>query len=144
MCFYNDYDWYADVNDITEGETDEKQECHECGLVIHPGEWRRQVYQQEHEECHVCEFEDGPPCGDGNHDYGETYFYVCCRTCANILKAIEVSEAEAGCPPDARQPAYGELQETLWEDREGRYVRRAVEMFPGLQSNLIPVGGAEE
>lgn len=152
MCFYNeDYDWIAEVNEVTDGPASQAGKCIECGSAIAIGDTCRTVHQQEHEECQQCE-EDGcnaeydadgnyVPC-DGNHDYGEIFDCLICESCCQLLQAIEAHEIDAGCPPHARQPSYGGLWEETFEDEEALadYLKRAKEMFPGIEtrSRLYP------
>jgi len=140
MCFEPEYDWYADVTALTESEAGARVACEDCGELIHPGDWRRYVYQQEHEECQRCEWEELEP-GDepcDTHDYGETWECSLCRDCCNIRAAISAVEADEGCRPDTREPAYGELDEALRYD-DGRYVARVRAWFPRIKSKLLPV-----
>lgn len=132
MCFYNDdYAWTAEVSDVTDGTADSPAKCYECNSIIAAGEFRRYVYQQEHEECSVCEQEEADePCE--KHDYGETFECNLCESCVKILKAIYAVEINAGCPPYASQPNYGELQEAFQHDDAGKYRARALTMFPGV------------
>ena len=146
MCFYNDnYDWYAQVNEVTDGPAMKAGTCEECRQPIAVGDQCRSVHQQEHEECQQCdedsddaEFDaDGNfiPC-DGNHNYGETADFMICESCCQILKAIEAHEIDEGCPPHARQPSYGGLWDETTEDLDalGKYLARAQTMFPGIES----------
>lgn len=139
MCFYNDdYDWYASVCETTDGASDTETACHECGEKIAAGQWRRHVYQQEHDECQRCEWEqlddDEEPCEQ--HDYGETYDYDCCESCEKILKAIEALEAEEDCPEHSRRPSLcGLYDEAICEDDDGKYRAKAIAMFPELANH---------
>jgi hypothetical protein len=142
MCFNNDYDWYADVWDVTDGENDVPAKCIECGLAIASGEWRRHVYLQEDEECYRCEQGDlkegDEPCEV--HDYGEIFECSICETCCKILKAIEAVEIDEGCPVGSRQPLYGELSQALFDDAncgDGKYAARALAEHPELRE-LFP------
>lgn len=137
MCFYNDnYDWYASICDVADGPSDKPSKCYECGESIQSGEFRRHIFQQQHEECRRCEWEelgdDEEPCE--HHDYGETFDCDLCESCVKVLRAIEAVEADEGCPPHARQPGYGELLDAIWEGDGKRYRDRAVSMFPELAS----------
>ena len=124
MCFYNDYDWHADVWEETECALDRSRCCHECGERMLPGDWHRYIWMQEREDCILCE-EGG--C-EGRHDFGNTFEYVRCRTCDLILLAIHDVEAEANCPLDARQPALGELGEAIrYADDREKYAVKAAE-----------------
>lgn len=140
MCFYNDdYDWIASVCDVTDGPAESPAKCYECHRRIAAGEWRRHVYQQEHEECSVCEQEEADePCEE--HDYGETFECNLCEACVKMLKAIEAVEIDEGCPWDARQPAYGELWEAIQYDEGGKYRDRVLSMYPELSSHRFLTG----
>lgn len=134
MCFYNDdYDWYAEVQIVSEWSFGLPTACIECGTKIGYGDWRRHLFQQQHEACMVCEWgEADEPCD--LHNYGERYECDTCADCAKILKAVEAEEIDANCPPHARQPMVGELGETLRYDDDKRYVHRALTMFPEVAS----------
>jgi hypothetical protein len=128
MCFYNDYDWYAEDETDESGESPEIAGCIECGSTIISGKWRRHIYQQQYVECQVCEYEEAEePCK--THDYGELFECDICRSCQWILEAIDDIETEEGCPYDARQPAFGELRDAIWDDSDAgkRYLDRAIE-----------------
>lgn len=163
MCFYNDdYDWYADVHEESDLESGPACKCDECGREIASDQWRHTVFQQESELCQFCEddcsgnyigseddvaelIEDGRAeeaaelqrkIDNCQHSYGETFHYVRCRDCDNLLKAVERTEELAGCPVDSRRPALTELREALHETHDGgRYRAMALEMFPELASH---------
>lgn len=165
MCFYNDdYDWSAEVNDVTFVRTEKLNVCEECRRRIEPGEWRRRIEQREHEECQICEdsYSDDYISADADsydtkqehaealaelaehkHSYGETYSGATCRECCLLLAAIYDLEEKEGCPEYARQPLGGTLREELHEEaygRESTYVKHAVEMFPELAEHSICLG----
>lgn len=133
MCFYNDdYEWSASVHEETEGPAEKATRCYECGEPIAAGQWRRHIYQQEDEECRLCEQEEGfdPEC---QHDYGETFDYDRCEPCDKVLRAIEAVEKDEGCPEYSRQPMLGELRDVFVHPEDGNamaYAERAVAMFP--------------
>lgn len=147
MCFDNgNCDWYAAIQNVTDG-TGKTSRCYECGNAIADGEWRRSVFQQEHEECQRCEWEeledDDEPCVD--HDYGETFSCDICEPCLKLLKAIEAVEADEGCPDYARQPMFGDLHEAMDYDDSGRYSRRALSMFPELAGHrFLPLAETQK
>lgn len=131
MCFSNEADWYARISDIVFAKAESQCKCNECRRTINAGEWREHVYQQEHEECQLCEFDE---C-EGTHDYGETYEGDTCRECCLLLAAIYDLEAQEGCPEYSRQPLGGMLQEELWQDRrygENKYIPYALSKYPEL------------
>lgn len=154
MCFYNDdYDWCAEVHDEHYVRSELPTKCFDCNRAIKAGEWIREIFQLEHEECQICEdpesdlYEDpdeideaegmyGP--GEHPHYFGESFHGVVCRECCLIRAAIYDLEEKEGCPEDARQPAIGELTETMCEDRskwgDRKYTKHAIEMFPELSS----------
>ncbi len=131
MCFNNDNcDWYADVNIITDGPSLVRTKCWECGQWINIGDNQRHVQQQEHEACQHCWDDPEDKCEEGCCDLGESFECHICDLCCKVLKAIEAVEFDEGCPEWARQPMYGELQDAIFHDDEGRYAKRSVEMFP--------------
>jgi endogenous inhibitor of DNA gyrase (YacG/DUF329 family) len=149
MCFYfDDYEWTAELIDTKEGPDQSTVTCDECGKNISRGEWRKTVYQQEHEDtsCQFCDggkADDGDECGDcdgtGERGPGNTFEYHCCEPCEKILRAIETLEIAEGCRPPETRPGYGFLQETLtstsYDDRE-KYVAKAIEMFPEIADHV--------
>lgn len=142
MCFSNEGNWCAtiQVDTFWRGLEDTPVSCHECGRTIAAGEWRKHIYQQENEECRICEYEDGPPCEDDEHDYGKTYSGNTCRECLLVLAAIYDLEAKENCPEYSRQPLGGELYEELDNDiRYGhnQYVPHALAMFPELKNHKL-------
>ncbi|MGB0971800.1 MAG: hypothetical protein ACPGVG_12680 [Mycobacterium sp.] len=136
MCFYNDdYDWTASVSEVTDLVSGHASRCCECGCGIEPGQWRRHIWQQQYEECQVCEYgEADEACV--KHDYGETYATDVCRECTWLLAAIEAVEADEGCPEYARQPPSGELAEHMRNPDSRRYWDRALEMHPQLAGGV--------
>ena len=147
MCFDNDADWYADVATVIDGPNERATTCHECGAKIESGAWRRHIDMREHEQCQCCEDELGAewrdgiePCGEGQHDYGQTFVADLCQGCCHLLAAIEAVERDEGCPEHARQPAYGELGEAIRDDvlyGESRYFTRAVSDQPELANHPL-------
>lgn len=137
MCFDNDYDWCASVSEVTEGPAEKKCRCEECYSVIEPGQWRKHIWQQEHEECQcdACQEAEGtsPDCVPS---YGETYDCNICHACVKMLDAVRVVEVSEGCPAYAQQPAFGELWESLREISDAeKYIAKAREMYPELESH---------
>lgn len=93
------------------------------------------TYQQENEECRNCEYEDGPPCENDEHDYGETFTGDTCRECLLLLAAIYDLEAKEKCPEFSRQPLGCMLGEELDQDKRyghNQYIPYALKMFPEL------------
>lgn len=152
MCFYNDYDWFAEVNETTEGPATAATKCDECGAKIAVGEWRKHVHQQEHECCQICEDDcsgdfiapedrselgtDGKPIGEHVCQYGETCEYDRCEACDKMIRAVIAREKREGCPANAQQPNLFTLWEELYEHGDRReYATEAVAMFPELASN---------
>lgn len=145
MCFDNDHgDWTASVCEVTKSDSGNATRCTECGGSIAPNEWRKNIHLQEHESCQICEDDwsdyydpeaDKATC---KHDYGEHYFYVRCRGCETILKAIEEHEENEGCPAHARRPLLGELADTLWEHEQSNvYIGLALDRDPSLVNHPI-------
>ena len=148
MCFDNEGDWCATVNEIEDVVANHACKCFECNREIRIGETVRQVHQQECEfcECDFCCNEESP-----DEDYtgpdkcqeelGETFDCVVCLDCCNLLKAIEAHEIAEGCPEHARQPLYGELHEVFLEHQQNyEYAERAVDMFPSLYGHRFIEG----
>lgn len=152
MCFYNDYDWTASVTETNDGPADAECRCDECGAKIAVGQWRKHVYQQEHECCQICEDnESSEYVAAGNYDdaveaarlldghacnYGETCDYNRCESCDKVLRAVKAREEREGCPPNARQPALFTMWEELGEHGDAKaYAQEAVSMFPELAGN---------
>lgn len=155
MCFYNDYDWTADVVvDRIENEGKEPPpldqggqhfKCEECGALILAGSPHRYIYQQEHECCQnedcgiytddeLGEDEEGD-CRCDKPDLGETFTYRRCMECDKFLTAVERAEHDEGCARDESRPSLGgmicEIQE-LERVARARYFRRARRDFPEL------------
>lgn len=149
MCFYNDnYDWIANLWLVMGSRAEADCRCYECRRAIRAGEWRTHVYQQEYEECRICEddpddsglYDPGQDPATCQHDYGETFSCDICRECSLILAAIYDLEERERCPEYARQPMYGELRDELWEDRRhgsGEYSRHALELYPELSNHEL-------
>lgn len=145
MCFSNDdYDWTAEISETTNGPADTATHCIECGAAIAAGEYRRNLRQQEYEQCQRCQdewsdsYDETADAATCKHDYGETCDVDTCAACCNLLVAVRSVEQEAGCPEDSQVPRIGELLDSLMEmDDRDRYARRAVEMFPALAGHKI-------
>ena len=163
MCFYNDgdYDWTAELATATSGPSPKECVCCECSGKIRAGEWRHEIYMQEHEACQVCEDEwsdefidraemekeltEGDAewakamlkeIAEHKHDYGESSLYVRCETCEKILLSIEEHEERAGCPPRSRQPDLWSLWEELYHHSDTRvYLQEAVAVFPEIATH---------
>lgn len=137
MCFYDDdYDWIAEIQIVTDGENERRERCNECRRWIEVGDQCRRVFQQENETCSACDGED-PAC-EHEHDYGETYNYVCCRECITILDAIKRVEQAEGCPAYAQQPNLNELGEALWEhESRWKYAEAALAADEGLYDHPL-------
>lgn len=126
MCFHNDYDWRAEIVDTTTRVSDGKTKCDECRRVIAAGVSFTHIYMQEHEEKVNEE--------DEEDNYGETFDYDQCDDCKSLLLAIDAVEKAEGCRET--QPAFTELRETMFYDN-GKYVEKAVEMFPHLTAEYF-------
>lgn len=149
MCFIGDYDWTAAVVEQQERTAEKPITCMECYRKIQPGKTYRDIYQQEHEECHTCyECEcNCPKDADGDciecccekPAFGNTYDYCRCMECDKFLQAIEASELAAGCALSESRPPLGEMTESIQElgaDEARRYVQQAAKQFP----ELVPSG----
>lgn len=148
MCFDNESDWYARVNEVTESVATREVWCYECGRHIQPGEALRHVHQQEYEFCE-CDFCRNQHCPDEDYDgpaecqddLGQEFDCELCMDCCKLLKAIEAQEVAEGCPEYARQPLYGELADVFTEHQQNfEYAERAVDMFPELYNHRFIVG----
>lgn len=156
MCFVHDAEWtaesYADAMIVAPKEFT----CDECRRTIPAGSPARSVSMLEHGECRDCEEgccgcvdaldEDEDPqdheCKCEKPNYGEEYEYQSCDDCRKFLEAVKASELAAGCKEYESQPAFEELIEELatmrlYDDEESfqRYIAKAREMFPELESN---------
>lgn len=138
MCFYNDeYDWTAEVQDVTCERATKLEHCMECGASIIAGQWCKRIHQRQHESCQLCEDDESDnydPQSECKHDYGETYDYVCCVECAKIQAAIWEYERKEDCPEYARSPTLEGLYEEAfqWHENAEEYKKACVEMFPEL------------
>jgi len=153
MCFYNDCEWTAEVNEASLLTSGPATKCDECHEPIAPEAWRRTIHQQEHELCQICEDECSSEfvSQTGVYDeriiaadilrshtcyYGETFDYVCCETCFKVLESIKEHEQREGCPVDAQQPSLCGLWEELSEhDEAATYIREAVAKFPEIATH---------
>lgn len=137
MCFDTEGDWQATINEWS-GVRGSQSKCIECRSEIPDGAWRLHIFQQEHEECQICEYEDGEPCAEGDHDYGESFVGDVCRECCLVRAAINELEEQEGCPSYSREPLFGTLWEELQADKrwgENHYVRFAMQRFPELANH---------
>jgi len=150
MCFYQDYGWYAAVNDALDTLAWKESTCFECDSKICVGDVCRVIHQQEHESCQICEEPDSsdfagsfnertneptypPPCEDGEHDYGEIFDATICLNCLKTLESIKDFETREGCPEGESQPGYGELGEVfLQHESKWDYAEACVDKFPEL------------
>lgn len=157
MCFYDDdCDWLVQVSEENYSRCETADECCDCNRPIQSGEWCRQIYQLEYEECQICEdvesglYEDpdevdeaegiyGP--GEHPHYFGQSWQGTICRECCLVREAIWDLEEKEGCPPYARQPLLGGLREVIHDDLSKwgtrKYVTHAKEMFPELASHKL-------
>lgn len=144
MCFLNECEWFASINEHSSNPATKATKCNECGIVIQPGEIVHRLYQQEYEECRDCEYgycecEKDKCCICEKPNYGETFDYDCCDNCDKFLKAIEASEIEVGCRRSESRPMLTMMVEDIREanDPESvrRYVKKALVMFPELKTN---------
>lgn len=145
MCFVQEGDWIARVNDADDILATVQMKCCECGDVIPVGAFAHTVHQQEHEECQACENGDcncpwdfyygaRKCCRCEKPEFGESYDYVRCEQCDKFLRAIEAAEIEEGCHKNEARPMM-----PMWDDLEGigrqeckRYWKKAAKMFPEL------------
>lgn len=145
MCFYTEADWTASVQDEKTTTAEKPTRCDECRCIIPAGGTVHHLFQQEHEEC-VCQYygdakEYGPDgeCICEPPNFGETFEYDKCDECAKFLKAVELVEKEAGCPPDQRHPYLCQMIETIRDQVEPedakRYFKKALTQYPELQKS---------
>lgn len=160
MCFYDDgdYDWIATVSEESERLANRPMTCNECGGNILTGAPMREIYQQEHEACQICEDANSDTFIDDQDedldaeeqaaikrqleshacDFGETFLYRRCEACDKLIKAIEAREIAEGCPPHARKPALMELNYAFTEHESNfEYAEQAVAMFPELWDHVF-------
>jgi hypothetical protein len=155
MCFYNDYEWTAEITAEWTAPIEVITKCDECKSHMNVGSEMTFIHMQEYEECYRCaECEcDCPRDKDGDcvgcqcepPEFGETFDYVRCEQCGKFLKAVEAAELKAGCRLSDSRPALGNMIEEIQDgDNEGaqNYFETAREMFPelvnsGYLSNLF-------
>jgi hypothetical protein len=152
MCFYqsDDYDWFATINELSDVILDKPRHCTECGRSMKAGEPAVHLFQQEHEECDCCYGDSGPCDCPKNEDdecieckceepnFGESCEDWQCLECNKFLKAIEQVETDEKCPPNERQPAWGQMVDSIREfEREDaiKYFRKAYKMYPELKAS---------
>lgn len=144
MCFYHEYDWSAEVYERDEGAAGEKCRCVDCRRQIHVGETVTHFYLREREECECgaefgetgpCDFDDGEP-----HNFGEEDEFDVCGQCVQVRRAIRAQEESEGCSGGEAEPSYGELQDAICNDDEGKYAAKVLEMFPDLGPHLAKLG----
>lgn len=145
MCFTNEADWYAEVSSSNGAMATTQVMCHECLKEIPAGTYARYVWQQEHECCQWCENEECEcpnrmgeyhECQCSDPDYGECFECWICRRCCMALQAIHDVEIEEGCREHESQPMYGNLWESVADDRVyggGKYLARIQRDYPGLE-----------
>lgn len=151
MCFTNECDWYAAIEEQSDYVVTTPCRCDECGKMIEVGEKTHHIFQQQHETCHRCEEwdcecprnEDGDPvcdekgCQCAEPDYGETYTYDRCESCSKFLDAIEAAEIEEGCHKYEARPnlPMNYDMEGMGSDNAKRYWKKASQMFPELRTS---------
>lgn len=139
MCFYNDYDWYAEVTDKSEPEADKDVRCHECRETIKQGSKYVYIFMQEHEECHNCNDEDEDfPCSCEEPNFGGTFEYQRCLNCECFLEAVQEAEKEAGCDYQDSRPGLTAMVEAIRDggkEEAKAYFKKAAKMFPELVTN---------
>lgn len=164
MCFYTDYDWYAEESTNSTSEAGTPCRCQECGKPLTIWDWRKVIDMKEHAACQICEeawsddyidraemqqmLSSATTPEDAQYaqehlnmldthecDYGETFHYVRCRDCDRILGSILAIEGAQGCAPENSQPALTELYENLYQHEDAmRYIDAALVLFPELVS----------
>jgi hypothetical protein len=153
VCFFHDYDWYAELCEETEGPAPAPARCGECRRPIAAGQWRHRVYQQQYEECRACGNGDCEcPGADGTGEccrcpvpsFGETAEYDRCESCDKVLRAVEAVELADGCHHDNARPALCGLSEEALNrcnnDHADEYAAKAVELFPEVAGHLAALG----
>ena len=145
MCFYNDYDWQAEVHSKNDVEAARPQGCYECGAAISQGTIARHIIQRQYQDCRCASCMDQFIGGFlvencPNAEFGESFECWICADCCKILKAIEVLEEKEGCPAAVQQPSYGGLYEEAFAQDEfeaNKYAKAAAEMFPELATQRL-------
>jgi hypothetical protein len=129
VCFYNDdYDWCPTIYEESEGPVKSTVRCSECNKKILEGQWAKQIYMQEYEECQLCEEMD-ESC---EHDYGNTYDYYGCERCERLREALRLVEEAEGCSGNEAEPGRGTMFTDVG-DGEGwdHYAFQHAKLFPG-------------
>jgi hypothetical protein len=130
MCFLNEYDWYADIHDVSQVKSDGKHRCMECSATIPEGVTCQKTYQRQHEYCDDCGWVYGVDSDDCEHDFGEESEWYTCEVCAAFLEAVKASELEAGCRESESLPLVGGMFAEIDRESARRYTKKAVAMFP--------------
>jgi hypothetical protein len=141
MCFTQDCDWTAEINESSDVIAEKPTRCDECLATIAVGAFVHHIHQQEHEECQdcyagECACEKNRCCQCESPSYGETFDYDRCEDCHKFLQAIHDVEIEAGCREWESQPLLLSMVESVQEgdkDQAKKYVRKAIQMFPELK-----------
>lgn len=132
MCFANDYDWIAEVQEESEIPATKPARCIECGVTIPIGETAVHLRQQEHEECYACA-EDDRECDCDEPDYGETYECWTCLFCNRLRRAVRAVEESHGCNGMDREPLIGDLWDAVRQsDDRGEYFAKAIADYPEI------------
>lgn len=135
MCFYNDYDWYAELVEDEIRTADQPTRCGECGTVVPEEGTLRHIYYQQYEICRRDHYEGGPGCSeDCEHDFGETFDFDLCEACNQLIEAIHQFEIEEGCGEAESRPAFGELYDAIYNRKD--YLEKAESLYPGITSRL--------
>lgn len=146
MCFVNEGEWNAEVQDESDTTAATKTRCDECYATIEAGEFVHKIYQQEQERCGTCENgfcdcpkDEGGDCVGGcqceEPDYGESFDYQRCENCHKFLQSVEAAEIEAGCRIWEARPMLPMMIEDIGNggiEEARKYFKKARVMFPEL------------
>lgn len=131
MCFVNEPGWYAEVCEETPS-TNGRDKCEECGCLILDGEWRMNIFMQEHEEPQNVD-DDGNVIAGEEPDHGEEFEYTSCWSCWQARKAVIAHEIESGCDRHESQPSLGGLWQEIGdggEDELDGYLKAITNDYP--------------
>jgi hypothetical protein len=137
MCFYNQYEWIAEIYSDTTLRLDTDAVCYECGAAIAAHERRRVIHMEESDgRCLACDgYED---CCCETPNAGESFDCQVCRSCCALLAVIRLVERRAGCPAYTQQPEFGYLSDAMLHHGDGdRYREQAGKLFPNLKHRFL-------
>jgi hypothetical protein len=138
MCFYNDYDWSAEIYDQLDPVATEDLHCQECNREIKTGQQHHYIFMQESETCRHCDNLDLECCECEEPNFGEQDEYWCCTDCWQFRGAVKEAEKDEGCPPGERSPSLQGMLEEISQfdgDEPQIYFAKAEAMHPHLKES---------